>query len=222
MNIENVPPKEPKNENLEAMDAEASKKSPQGKAPERSTAELNYAEIIKPENVLEEQILNDIEWQQGAAWEKPRIGHPEVKIISHIVEVLGNIDRLPDVAEHERAQLRLIAILHDAFKYRVDMSKPKFGENHHGALAKKFAEKYTQDEVVLKIIQRHDDAFNAWHNGNETGKWEQAEKRVQDLIMKKIGRDNLRLYLLFYQCDNETGIKSQESLQWFKEKVKEL
>ncbi|MBI2406315.1 MAG: hypothetical protein HYV25_01905 [Candidatus Harrisonbacteria bacterium] len=189
---------------------------------ERSDAEKKYFELIKPENETEERILRDPEWQQGAAWDKPREGHSEVKIISHIVEVLHNVDELPDVSEHERAQLRLIALVHDAFKYRVDMSRPRFGENHHGALARKFAEKYTNDAVALNIIQRHDDAFNAWRNGHETGKWEQAKKRIRDLVIKKIGRENLRSYLFFYQCDNETGIKEQECLEWFKKITKEL
>jgi hypothetical protein len=41
-----------------------------------------------------------------------------------------------------KLKLRIIAIIHDTFKYKVDRSKPKEGENHHGMLARRFAEKF--------------------------------------------------------------------------------
>lgn len=183
--------------------------------------DMGYLEKVKPENNLEWHVLSDLRWQQGVAYGKPRSGHPEGKIIFHVVEVLENIEKLQDISEHERAQLRLIALIHDSFKQQVDRSKPRVGENHHGMLARRFAEKYTQDETVLKIIQLHDEAFNAWRRGNESGDWEKAEKRLRDLVAN-LGKENLQSYLRFYQCDNETGTKDQESVRWFKERIKEL
>lgn len=191
------------------------------KTPDIAKIAINYSEIIKPKNQIEESIIKDARWQRGAKYGKPRSGHPEGKVIYHIDEVLRNVERLSEVSEHEREQLRLITIIHDAFKYKVDRNKPRRGENHHGMLARKFAEKYTDDIAILKIIQLHDEGRHAWRIGHETGNWENAKKCIQDLIVN-LGRENLQLYLLFYQCDNETGDKDQESLQWFREIIKKL
>lgn len=188
---------------------------------EQFFADMKYLEMIAPENDLEWRVLSDLMWQEGAEHGKPRGGHPEGKNIFHIVEVLHNIEKLQHISEHEREQLRLVALIHDSFKQQVDRSKPRVGENHHGMLARRFAEKYTQDEVMLKIIQLHDEAFNAWRRGHESGDWERAEKRLRSLIIN-LGKENLQLYLLFYQCDNETGTKDQECVRWFKERIKEL
>ncbi len=48
--------------------------------------------------------------------------------------------------------------------------------------------------------------------GNDTGKWEQAEERLKQLLAR-LG-ENVRLYCWFYKCDNQTGDKNQECLQW--------
>ncbi len=182
---------------------------------------VNYFEVIKPKNSLEESIVGDAEWQKGAEYGKPRGGHPEGKVIFHIEEVLRNVENLPDISESERAQLRLITIIHDTFKYKVDQSKPRDGKNRHGMLARRFAEKYTDDATVLKIIQLHDEAYRIWRMGHQSGELEKAKKRVRDLVTD-LGKENLKLFLLFYQCDNATGTKSPENFQWFKERVKEL
>ena len=96
-------------------------------------------DIIKPESELEEAIINDVEFIDGASYGKPRHGHPEGEIIYHIKDVLNNVDRF---AGSNRADLRLIAIIHDTFKYKVDRDKPKVGNNHHGKIARDFAEEF--------------------------------------------------------------------------------
>ena len=88
-------------------------------------------EIIKPENGRETAICDDAEFQKGAMYGKPRYGHPEGAVIYHIKEVLENIDKFYNDDE-DRENLRLIAISHDTFKHKVDQTKPKAGENHHG------------------------------------------------------------------------------------------
>ena len=176
---------------------------------------LSYSETIKPKNSLEESIILDPDWQKGSLYGKPREGHPEGAVIFHIVEVLNNIENLSNITESEKEKLRLVAILHDAFKYRVDSSRPRRDKNQHGAIARKFAEKYTDDAAVLMIIQFHDQAYDIWRRGNGTKNWSLAEDQVRDLIME-IGEENVRLYTLFYQCDNATGTKSRENFNWFK------
>ncbi len=168
-------------------------------------------EIIKPETELENRIIADADFIQGAMWGKPRNGHPEGQVIYHIGHVLKNVDKY---STHEnRHKLRLIAIIHDSFKYKVDGTKPKSGENHHAMIARKFAEKYINDNELLEIIELHDEAYNSWCKGDRNGKWEKAEQRAIQLI-KRLG-SSINLYLSFYQCDNETGDKESENFIWF-------
>ncbi len=60
----------------------------------------------------------------------------------------------------ERRALQLIALVHDTFKYRVDLSRPRTFGNHHAALARRFAERYIDDAMVLEIIELYDEAYN--------------------------------------------------------------
>lgn len=176
-------------------------------------------DIIKPENGIEEAIVADPLFIQGALYGKPRKGHPEGQVIYHIKEVLANVDKYDKNSEH-RFELRIIAILHDTFKNKVDQTKPKAGENHHAMIARRFAEKFTTNTAVLKIIELHDEAYNAWQVGGRRGDWYEAKRRAEKLIGKLMSdEDILDLYLKFYRCDNETGDKLQECYSWFEEQI---
>ncbi len=170
--------------------------------------------IIKPENGIEEAIISDADFIEGCSYGKKRSGHPEGQVIYHIQEVLANIDKYYHDDE-DRSDLRLIAILHDTFKHKVNQNLPKSGENHHGMIARRFAEKFKILNHVLVVIQRHDDAYNAWQKGGRHGDWYQAERKANDLINGLLIEDYLDLYVKFYRCDNETGDKSQECFEWF-------
>jgi len=171
-------------------------------------------EIIKPVNGRETAICNDNEFIIGVNYGKPRPGHIEGQVIYHIKEVLANIDKYYK-DDNERMELRLIAILHDSFKYKVDQTKPKTGENHHGRIAESFAENYCNNINVLQIIRLHDEAYNAWQRGYRRDDWYGAEKRAKKLISDLKSLNNLELYLKFYRCDNETGDKSRDNCEWF-------
>lgn len=174
--------------------------------------------IIKPETDLENMIISDNEFIIGATWGKPRNGHPEGRVIYHIGSVLENVDKY---SIHEnREKLRLIAIIHDTFKYKVDDTKSKSGENHHAMLARRFAEKYISDKKLLDIIELHDEAYNSWCKGHRDGQWSKAENRAKKLI-ERLG-DSVNLYLSFYQCDNETGDKVSENFNWFLDLYKHI
>jgi hypothetical protein len=164
------------------------------------------------EAALEERICADVAWQQGAVWGEPRPGHSEGQVMYHIAEVLTNVDRLARTDE-ERRTLRLIALIHDTFKYRVDLLKPRVGNNHHAMLARLFAERYLDNTVILDIIELHDEAFNAWRLGAYQSRWKEAEARTQRLIAR-LG-SSLSLYVLFFRADNQTGSKEPDSLIWF-------
>lgn len=162
--------------------------------------------------------MQDPEWVEGSHWGMPREGHPEGSIIKHIEEVLENIDNL-DITPDRREKLRVIAIIHDTFKYKVDITKPKVGRNNHAVLARIFAEKYIQDKSLLRIIEQHDEAFNAWKKGYDSGEWEKAEDRLNNLL--RLLGNNMDLYRMFFRCDNETGDKSQECVRWFENFLQE-
>lgn len=171
-------------------------------------------EGIRPESDLETRITDDPAWAEGAAWGTPRPGHPEGTVRAHIVEVLANVD---DVALDplDRQRLRLITLLHDTFKYRVDRTRPRAGENHHAMLARRFAERYVEDEEILEVIELHDEAYNAWARGHRHGRWDAAEARARRLV-DRLG-PSLGLYARFYRADNRTGSKDQAPLRWFEQ-----
>jgi hypothetical protein len=169
-------------------------------------------DTIAPETELEERIVRDPAWVEGAAWGRPRPGHPEGSVAAHIIEVLANVDRIAlDPADRER--LRVIALVHDAFKHAVDRERPRTGENHHAMLARRFAERYIRDPEILEVIELHDEAYNAWATGSRRGNWERAEARVARLL-DRLG-ESAGLYERFYRADNATGSKSRAPLDWF-------
>lgn len=170
--------------------------------------------ILKPETELEKRIISTPEFIEGAAYGKPRPGHPEGQVVYHIREVLNNVDKYS--TPENRSDLRIIALIHDTFKYKVDNTKPKVGMNHHALIARRFAEQFVQiPEYVLDIIELHDEAYNAWQLGGRKGDWYKAEKRGNELLGKLQTDHRIDLYLAFYGCDNNTGDKEQENYYWF-------
>jgi hypothetical protein len=166
--------------------------------------------VIEPETELERRIVADPDWQRGASWGRRMKGHPEAKIADHVAEVLDNIDHA-GVDDATRARLRLIALVHDTFKQDVRWWHP--GRNDHAKLARRFAERYVDDEGVLLVTELHDDGFRAWRHGKRTGRWNAAEARARAL-RERLG-EHLPLFLAFYRADNATGTKSSDDLRWF-------
>ena len=176
---------------------------------------MEISDIIKPENLTEEEIIKDDKFKAGCIYGKPRRGHPEGEVIYHIKEVLNNVDKYSD--QSNRSDLRLTALIHDSFKYKVDQSKPRSGVNHHGFIARKFAEKFIQTSRVLETIELHDEAYNSWQIGEKRLDWKKAEKRAIILIDRI--KNDLDFYLIFYRCDNETGDKNYDNYLWFRDLV---
>lgn len=117
--------------------------------------------LIQPETDLESVLLIQPELRRGLLWGKPRRGHPEGQVLYHVREVLDNVDRFA-TTEHERTQLRLITLIHDAFKYREVFGYPRDWTRHHAVLARKFSEKWFSNTDLLNIIEWHDDAYYTW------------------------------------------------------------
>ena len=167
---------------------------------------------VVPETEQEQRIVDDPEWQEGAAWGVPRPGHPEGSVAAHVEDVLRNIDDVAlDASDRER--LRFVALVHDTFKHRVDRNEPPIGENHHAAIARRFAERYSDDPELLDVVELHDEAVNAWVKGDRGGKWDAAEDRARRLI-ERLG-SSVDFYVRFYRADNATGSKDRAPLEWF-------
>ena len=176
-------------------------------------------QLVKPENGIETAIVSDADFIEGVSYGKPRSGHPEGKVIYHVKEVLNNIDKFY-ADDPDREDLRFIALVHDSFKHKVDQRKPKSGANHHGTIARVFAQKYSQDHKVLRIIELHDEAYNSWGKGARRDDWFGAERRANKLIDELLTLGGLGLYIKFYKCDNLTGDKEQENYEWFVNLIK--
>lgn len=170
--------------------------------------------LIKPETGIEEAIIASDDFILGVNWGRIRSGHPEGQVIYHIEEVLGNIEKYY-ANDEDRSSLRIIALVHDTFKYKVDQTKPKVGINNHGVIASLFAEKYINNITIFQIIEYHDEAYNAWQIGGRHGNWYEAERRANRLIQGLLLVGGLDLYVKFYRCDNETGDKEQDNYKWF-------
>lgn len=175
--------------------------------------------LLQPETLLEQDVISSTEWIEGASWGEPRPGHPEGAVIFHILEVLDNVDNLYGNSPL-REKLRIISLIHDTFKSKVDSTLPRRGENHHAMIARRFAEKFIEDAGILDVIQMHDNAYGAWNKGKRDGDWTKALELAHELIAD-LG-PNLEFYISFYECDNSTGDKTAEPYNWFKEIVSEV
>ncbi len=172
-------------------------------------------DLLKPETAFEKKMVNSKAFKEGLFWGEPRFGHPEGKVIFHIQEVLFNIDIIA-TNRKEREALRIIAYVHDTFKYIEDKTKPRDWSKHHAILATKWLKSYLDDQVILDIIESHDDVFHAWnlsHRGDDV----KAKIKLEQLI-NKMG-DNLDLYYKFFLADTKTGDKIQTPVEWFEKEA---
>lgn len=171
---------------------------------------------FKLETTLECAIAADPEWLIGLEWGQSRPGHPEGKVIFHIQNVLNNIDRFFGHS-NSRLSLRLIALIHDTFKYKSTYRPSSALQKSHGFWAREFAKKYIDDAAILQVIEQHDDAYKASRWMTEEGNPAAAEMRAQALIAQLGG--HLDLFMRFYLCDNRTADKSSEHYRWFERLV---
>ena len=179
---------------------------------------FNLETLLCPETALEKHLLTVPEFRYGLFWGEPRFGHPEGKVVLHVREVLDNIDNIPLLTDTTRSQLRLVALVHDTFKYAEDRSRPRDWDKHHGLLARRFLEKHTDDRAVLDVIETHDDAYYAWLAQKHEQFRQENQHKSLDALLDRVDYC-LQLYYLFFKCDTQTGDKTQASLKWFERTV---
>jgi len=174
-------------------------------------------ELIQPQHSLEYDFLENENFLKGLDWGVPRYGHPEGKVLYHIVEVLANVHAIPNLTKKQLHQLRIITLVHDTFKFQEDKSHPRDWLKHHAIYARKFLEQYTSEKVLLDIVELHDEAYHIWRNIHLQHKLKLGASRKQQLL-NRLG-EHLQLYYLFFKCDTLTGDKILAPLDWFEQEI---
>ena len=168
---------------------------------------------FRPESDLEEALSRDAVLLRGLAWGKPRRGHPEGSVGAHVAGLLETIERWGE-AGARRAELRFIALVHDSLKFRVDERLPKLGENHHAMRARRFAERYTQDERLLATIELHDRPYALWRRLRRRGR---LDAGAVDGMLARI--PDVNLFARFVELDGSTEGKHPAPLDWWREQL---
>jgi hypothetical protein len=174
--------------------------------PMTNEALLSIQELVpgfEPESDLERALVAEPELLEGLAWGRPRFGHPEARVGLHVAAILARIGDYPTL----RAELRFIALVHDSFKYAVRPAEPWSRDNDHAMLARRFAERFTDDERVLCAVELHDELFWIWHNGGDD--IEPVLQRVPDV----------ELYFRFVELDATTEGKDPSLLWWIRHAI---
>jgi len=178
-----------------------------------------YQQVLQPETELEQRFLQDPAFLEGLSWGTPRYGHPEGEVYKHIREVLDNIDRL-QTSVHMRSQLRIIAFVHDTFKYKEHKGHPRDWSRHHSIYARKFLDNFPVEPSVKLVTELHDEAYYCWCTQYLYYKPEQAKTRLNQLI-DNLG-PHLDLYFYFFWSDTRTGDKNLAPLRWFEKIISDI
>lgn len=177
---------------------------------------MDAGELIpgfEPETDLEREVSRRPELLEGLAWGEPRAGHPEGAVGTHVAHLLQAIEA--DGESDERRQLlRFVALVHDAFKYKVRERLPRAGENHHAMRARRFAQRFTDDERLLATIELHDRPYALWRKMRRKNR---LDERGFRRMMKKI--EDPELFLRFIELDGSTEGKRPEPIEWFRDEL---
>ena len=177
---------------------------------------MHVRELIpgfEPETELERRATAEPALLEGLAWGEPRAGHPEGAVGIHVSHLLETLDRSGETGER-RELLRFMALVHDSFKAQVRERLPRVGENHHAMRARRFAERFTDDERVLAAIQYHDRPYALWRKMRRKGKLdENGFRRMIRCI------PDPELFLRFVELDGSTEGKRQEPIDWFRDEL---
>jgi hypothetical protein len=168
---------------------------------------------FEPETELERRVTAEPELLEGLAWGEPRAGHPEGAVGTHVSHLLETLERSGESGER-RELLRFMALVHDSFKYQVRERLPRVGENHHATRARRFAERFTDDERVLGAIQFHDRPYALWRKMQRKGSLdERGFRRMMSCI------PDPELFLRFVELDGSTEGKRPEPVEWFRDEL---
>ncbi len=158
---------------------------------------------FRPETALERTLASDPALLRGLAWGRPRAGHPEGSVGAHVREILAAITEPPG---RRRRELRFLALVHDACKHLVRPGAGYSPGNDHALLARRFAERYTDDPRLLVTLEHHDAPYRTWRTRSDDGRGE--------LEAMLGGIPDLALFLRFVELDGSTEGKDPRPLAW--------
>jgi hypothetical protein len=163
---------------------------------------------FRPETALERELAGDPALLRGLAWGRPRPGHPEGRVGTHVGDILAAIT---EPTGRRRTELRFLALVHDAQKHRVRPDAGRSPESDHAVLARRFAERYTGDRRLLATLELHDEPYRVWRTGahDRRASLEAVLDRVPDLT----------LFLTFVGLDSSTRGKDPRPLAWLHDVV---
>jgi hypothetical protein len=133
---------------------------------------------------------------------------------AHVADLLGTIDSWGERGQR-REELRFLALVHDAMKYRVREWLPKIGENHHATRARRFAERYTSDERLLATIEQHDRPYALWRKMQRTRR---VDEKGLERMLQRI--PDLDLFVRFVELDASTEGKDPKPVEWLRKELR--
>jgi hypothetical protein len=160
---------------------------------------------FRPETALEGAIFADPGLRAGLVWGLPRLGHPEGSVGQHVAAIVRCIDD----GDPLRADLRVLALVHDAFKAAVDPAAGWSRDNDHAVLARRFAERFTSDERLLVTLEFHDEPYWLWRTRADDATFDAALERIPDVA----------LFVRFVELDASTEGKDVSFLWWFRREL---
>lgn len=167
-----------------------------------------------PETELERRLSEDPILREGWAWGEPRSGHPEGPVGEHVEDLLRTIDEWDETGSR-REELRFLTLVHDSLKFQVLDRLPKSGENDHAVRARRLAERYTDDERLLAIVEEHDRPYRMWRRLRRTGR---VDDEAFTGMLERV-RDPA-LFLRFVELDGSTEGKDPEPVEWFRDELR--
>lgn len=172
-----------------------------------------FFRLIEESNKYQEvydKIRQDPIWLKAIEGGRVRPGHPEGKIKFHIADVEKYLDaHKNEVSENDYWRLKIMALVHDAFKNDNNPKVPIMDPNSHASLGRQYAAKFVDDQDMEMMLQYHDYPYSLWKKAN---KGIVVSEKVKELLNKI---NNKKVYDLFMRADGSTPGKSQEPLEWW-------
>ena len=166
---------------------------------------------FRPETELERTVSEQPELLAGLAWGEPRRSHPEGRVGAHVADLLDTLERWGE-PEPRRRDLRFVALVHDSFKYAVSPWMLRRGENHHAMRARRFAERFTDDERLLVTIELHDRPYYLWRR-RRLAPWE--TRRGLEVVRRRVA--DRELFARFVELDGSSEGKNPAPVEWLRE-----
>jgi hypothetical protein len=168
------------------------------------TQSMRLVPGFEPETERELALATDPELHTGLAWGRPRPGHPEGSVGHHVADILAAITEVGS----RREDLRFLALVHDAFKHRVDPEAGYSRDNDHAVMARRFAERYTTDERLLTTLELHDEPYWIWRTRPDAG------GVALSALLARL--PDVELFMRFVELDASTEGKDPGLLRWLR------